>query len=460
MRQNQNESSHVPGSISQDFPDYQGLKWLDALVLPTEPQAWLDGTKQGIRQRKTGLTKTKLAVKQLLKKHEWVWPQRPIIFISDLHADADALLNSLVSSGGIKKTGPDNHQFKLTHQGKKSLFIFGGDFFDKGPSNLQLLRVLHQFIKTGARVRLLAGNHDIRILFGMRSAGHTDDPRNGHFFVRMGAKAIPFLREIRDTYLTDVDALKDIPSDEQCHQFLYPSERWWKQFPDLASWVMPAVAIEREMTKIEYKVSRFEGLCKKAGLTLREAYAAALKWQELFLSKHGEFHWFFKRMRLVHRKGSFLFLHAGVDDRIADMLVDHGAGYLNDIFKQQMFGSPFEFYYGPVANVIRTKYRIVDMPLTRVGSQQAHLAGIHAIVHGHRNLHRGQRIALRKSILHFECDVTLDRCSRSKEGLEGIGAGATIIHPGGHILGISSDYKKIKVFDPKAILADGQIVDK
>jgi hypothetical protein len=43
----------------------------------------------------------------------------------------------------------------------------------------------------------------------------------------------------------------------------------------------------------------------------------------------------------------------------------------------------------------------------------------------------------------------MDRGSRSKEGLKGAGAGVTLIRPKEKIvLGISSDYKHAKVFDP------------
>jgi len=303
-------------------------------------------------------------------------------------------------------------------------------------------------------VRLLAGNHDIRVLFGMRSAGNGADPHNGHFFVRMGAKAIPLLCEIRDGYLGNKHALEGIPSRQECRDKLFPAPIWWQQFPQLASWVMPPQAIDREMRKIRSKVDNFERQCARAGLSLRQAYAAALKWQQLFMTEDGEFHWFFDRMRLAYRKGSFLFVHAGIDDRIAAMLKGTDTRFLNRVFRQQIQGSPFEFYYGPVANIIRTKYRNVDMPLTRSGARHVHEAGIYAVVHGHRNLYRGQRIALRKHVLHFECDVTLDCTSRRKEGLRGAGAGATIIHPCGQVLGISSDYDRIKRFEPGTIAAD------
>ena len=432
------------------LPHYRGQEWLHS-QLPDEAVCWLDSKRHGIRKRKTAYQKTKLAVTELVGQQKWKWSKRPIIFISDMHADADAMIESLVASGGIKKTGPKIDDFKLTKTGKKSLFIFGGDFFDKGPSNLTLLDAVKYLIDKKARVKILAGNHDIRILFGMRSVGHSDDPRNGHFFIRMGAKAIPFLREIRDRYLQDEDALAGIPSEKDCAQYVFPSNRWWKKFPDLATWVMSKPAIEREMRKIKKKVAHYEGHCKDAGINLREAYAAALKWQDLFLKPDGAYHWFFKRMDLCYRKGSLLFIHAGLDDRTSMMINEHGVTFINQLFHMYLSGNPFEFYYGPLANGIRTKYRSVDMPLSKIAQQHAHACGIYAIVHGHRNLHNGQRIAMRKNMLHFECDVTLDAGSRAKEGLKGAGAGATIIHPKGYIIGISSDYKQIKVFDPKRL---------
>ncbi|WP_017446170.1 metallophosphoesterase [Gayadomonas joobiniege] len=423
--------------------------------LPLTSQAWLDGKKFAIRKRKANHHVSKKAVKSLLSGARWQWPKREIIFITDLHADADALRHSLALSGGVRLTGKNSQQLELTEFGQKALFVFGGDFFDKGPSNLALLETLYKLIKLGAKVRLLAGNHDIRVLFGMRCVGQTDDPRNGHFFIRMGAKAVPFLKEIYDKYISSAD-LKKIPDSDYCQSQLYPSEVWWQNFADLAGWVMPKVAIEREVKKIEKKTERFAAVCADAGLDIRQAYAAAIKWQALFLQPDGEFSWFFKRLKLAYKSGSFLYVHAGLDDRMAAMLNEHSISHINKQFQSALKASPFEFYYGPIANTIRTKYRVVDMPLTQIGTEHAHKAGIYAIMHGHRNLHHGQRIAVRKGLLHFECDVTLDINSRQKEGLKGLGAGVTLISPKQYIAGISTDYPKIKFFQPDRITNNGK----
>jgi len=46
----------------------------------------------------------------------------------------------------------------------------------------------------------------------------------------------------------------------------------------------------------------------------------------------------------------------------------------------------------------------------------------------------------------------MDRNTRKKEGLDGYGAGVTIIRPTGEIMGISTDFPYAKVFDPTEIL--------
>jgi NhaP-type Na+/H+ and K+/H+ antiporter len=172
----------------------------------------------------------------------------------------------------------------------------------------------------------------------------------------------------------------------------------------------------------------------------------------LFLKPKGEFAWFFRDMQLLYRSGSFLFIHAGLDDRIINLVEEQSFAYLNRLFRQQIKHDLFEFYYGPLANTMRTKYREVDMPLSHHGVERAYRQGVHAIVHGHRNRTSGQRIMLRQGMIHIESDITMDRNSRRKEGLENYGAGVTIIRPEGQVIGISTDYPFAKVFEPHTYL--------
>lgn len=377
----------------------------------------------------------------------WEWPRRPVFFVADPHADAEAFIASLVASGGVCKTGPGHREFRLTPEGQNGLFVIGGDCLDKGPSNLQLLESIRELLDTGADVKLLAGNHDMRLLMGIRALGLPRDTTTEHLFVRMGPKVVPLLREVYDRYLA-VDGGPELLSRKACRKLLYPSDDWFEVFPRKAAGVMSAIAIDKELKRMAKKVEGFEAACLAEGLTLPMVYATAEKCRELFLEPRGDFAWFFNQMQLVHREGSFLFIHAGLDDCIASLLATHSEAYLNQLYRDQVEKDLFNFYYGPLANTMRTKYRDIDRPLTQNGVDVAGRYGVHAVVHGHRNRTNGQRIILRQGMIHIEGDITLDRNSRRKEGLQGIGMGATIIRPEGCIIGISNDYPYAKVFEP------------
>ena len=55
-------------------------------------------------------------------------------------------------------------------------------------------------------------------------------------------------------------------------------------------------------------------------------------------------------------------------------------------------------------------------------------------------------------MIHIESDITMDRNSRSKEGLDGYGVGVTIVRPEGQVIGISTDYPYAKVFEPETYI--------
>jgi len=216
--------------------------------------------------------------------------------------------------------------------------------------------------------------------------------------------------------------------------------------------MMPDQGIEREVIRLRKKIVDFEKACSDADLSLRDVYATACKCRELFLEPEGKFAWFFRDMQLLYREGSFLFIHAGLDDRITSLIEEESIGYLNRLFRWQIKHDLFEFYYGPLANTMRTKYREVDMPLTHRGVKRANRQGVHAIVHGHRNNTNGQRIILRQGMVHIESNITMDRNTRKKQGLDGYGVGVTIIQPEGRIIGISTDYAYAKVFETENYL--------
>lgn len=393
------------------------------------------------------------AIQHATRHKDWHWPEKPILFLTDPHADAEAFVSSLEMSGAITRSGKKHPRYTLTRTGRESKIIIGGDCLDKGPSNLKLLRSIRKLSDKGAQVSILAGNHDIRLLMGLNALTQVKQPGDEHFLLRMSPKVIPLIKEVHDRYILGHGRLSKIPGQKICRESLYPSERWFDEFPKHSARLLSELAIDKELQKMKKKTERFESACDDAGLCIRRAYASIKKCRELFMSQSGEFSWFFRHMKLAHREGSFLFVHAGLDDQVADLIKDRGVQHLNHEYQQRSRSDLSSFYYGPLANMMRTKYRKSDAPLTCSGVDKVHQQGIHAILHGHRNRQTGQRLMLRKGLLHFECDITMDRHSRKKEGLEGLGAGVTIVHPEGKVVGLSKDYPYAKVFEPQIHLS-------
>ena len=393
-------------------------------------------------------SEVKASLQKTTRFTDWKWPKKNIHFISDIHADADALMSSLVWSGCIKKTGIKNSDFLLTTKGKNAQIVIGGDCLDKGPCNLKMLRTLASLIRLKKNTILLAGNHDIRLYMGLKTLVD-DQPHSKHFFVRMGTKVIPLLREIYDEYLRETQTSHHLPSVEQCRKHLFPAAGWYKSFHTAVHKSLAPEVIDLEVRKIKKKWSHFEANCDKHGLSLPMVYLAARKCYSLFMQPEGEFYWFFNKMQLIHREKSFLFTHAGLDDKISQTIEQSGVKQVNKLYKRLLQKNLCDFYYGEVANLLRTKYRKTDPMLTGKGVKRMHRKGIHAVVHGHVSQTDGQHISFRSGMLHFECDITLDRNSRVKQGLSGFGAGVTTIDPAGRVTGISADSQRIKIFQPE-----------
>jgi len=430
---------------SEFIPDYSGLEWLGG-NLPTECITWpIPKNAARIYEPDDAFAVSNKQVKEYARLKPWVWPSRPHLFFSDMHADADAFLRSLVASGGIEKTGPADEDFALTTFGREASFVIGGDCFDKGPNNLRLLRVLASLREMDADLHILAGNHDLRTYIGLTCAGRKDT-RHAHLFVRMGKKTAPLFKEVFETYLAGSDHSYSM-SDDDVRAHLFPDEQWYTDFPESVKGMVPEHRITKELRRIREKTSEFEFRCKKIGMSLAMVYATINKTRELFLDKKGEFGWYFHEMALCHRAGSFLMLHAGVDDRVAEIIRRRGVEALNADYKQALDGDLFDLYNGPLGNVFRTKYRKGDLSFTEKGLADINIAGIYAIIHGHRSLLYGQQITLRNGLLNFECDASVDCNTRDLEDLPGHGGAVTIVRPDARIIGISTDYPLAKMFD-------------
>ncbi len=428
------------------LPDYRGLEWQD-IELPNEVSHWVP---QAALSEQAAFESLAL-LREAGDEPQWVWPQRPIAVLSDLHADADACISSLIASGMVAKTGAMDDDVVLTPEGKEGLIVICGDCFDKGPSNLRLLRVLKNLLDKGAKLKIIAGNHDVRFYAGIKSLDNLTDPLLSHLFLRMAPKGVTFLKEIYDTYLANMPARKrakygEILAPAQVRERLYPNADWEERFRHHAVGLLSAKKIRKEIKKIREKQASFEELCIRSGLTLSMAYAAINMWKALFIEADGEFHWFVDKLKLMHGEGSLLFLHAGIDDKMAERVKTKSIKSLNKAFKRSLDGDLFQLYYGPMGNVFRSKYRDGDLAFSQLGANHLLEGGYTTIVHGHVNRHYGQEIVIRKGIVNIECDASLDIKTRQKEGLSGRGAAATVIRPEGCVLGISVDYPHVKAF--------------
>jgi calcineurin-like phosphoesterase family protein len=420
-------------------------------VLPTHAQAW---PLAAARFRMGVTLDTEEAsledVRSYAAHKAWLWPHRLLLFFCDIHADTDAFLLSLTASGGVERTGPGDCDYELTERGRRATFIIGGDCFDKGPHNLRLLASLQHLIELGADVSILAGNHDLRTYLGLFYAGRRETKLQ-HLFVRMGKKTMPLFREIWEAATRAGDVREVLLDDEEVKRRLFPTEDWYTDFRTEAAALIPPKKLLKEIQRIREKTIELELTCKQIGMTLGEVYAALERARRMFVSPEGEFSWYFERMNLARQEGSFLFVHAGVDDAVTRVLKNGGVDALNAWYKRLFDGDLFELYHGSLGNAFRTKYRDIDFPLTPQGVSDLHGAGIYAIVHGHRNILHGQRITLRQGVLNFECDASVDCNTRRLEGLEGPGGATVIFEPTGRIQAISTDYPFIKDFDPAQV---------
>ncbi|MDB6175996.1 metallophosphoesterase family protein [Paracoccus sp. Z330] len=404
--------------------------------LPREIQPWPEAVSQ---------PQISACLARVREHGGWNWPDRPVIFVSDPHADAEGFLRSLSAAGVIRRNGL---QIALTSFGRKARIVLGGDALDKGPSNLALLDALAALREAGADLHILAGNHDLRMRMAIAALRGPRDALTEHLFVRMGRKILPALREVLCRFVTPSD-IAALPTEDACRAALMPGPDWPQRFGQAARHELRATVIAKETGKLNEKLLKFDRECARSGMSYRQILASALKCHEIFFEPSGIYAWFYDHMDVVARAGSILFVHAGLCDDMCEMLVGQGAEAVNARYRSEAERASLGFYFGPVANLVRTKYRASDCELTDRGVTALHGGGIHMVVQGHVNNHQGQRLLAKRGLLHLEGDVTLDRASRRSEGLDGIGAGATLIFPSGDVIGLSRDYPWAKHFAPE-----------
>ncbi|MEJ2407136.1 MAG: hypothetical protein P8171_23210 [Candidatus Thiodiazotropha sp.] len=92
----------MPHKNRKFLPVYQGLKWISP-ELPTEGEPWPLSNQNSAAKEKGQRRSSERLLREVLKEPAWQWPKRQIFFFSDLHADSDAFIASLVASVQVTK---------------------------------------------------------------------------------------------------------------------------------------------------------------------------------------------------------------------------------------------------------------------------------------------------------------------------------------------------------------------
>jgi hypothetical protein len=422
---------------------YQGLEWVGGhLPVDVEPWEALAPGPGGAKVRADeGM------VRALLQGKAWLGPPAEHYFFPDLHADGGAILRSLVASGGVDKFDAHDDALALTEQGRTATFVFGGDLLAKGPSDLRALRIVWSLIEQKASVVLLAGNHDLRIELGLRHLG-ARTVEHAHLFARMGVRSLPLLREVLDEAIRDKTAIRDGLTPDEARRRMFPGDDWYREYPAFARAWSARMRIDPEIERVREKVVEMEREAERLGMDAARLWDAARTAQRELIEPGGAFSWFFPRLRLVHRAGSVLFVHAGVDDEVAHRLRRGGCPEVDIAFREGVDEDPNGLYHGPLGNVVRTRYRARDAKLGPNGIADLHAMGVRAILHGHGPRMDGQELTVHHELLHFACDTAVDGNTRAREGMNTQGGAATIVRRDGRIWGVSTDHSAIKIFDP------------
>ncbi|MGB0905517.1 MAG: metallophosphoesterase, partial [Mangrovicoccus sp.] len=258
-------------------------------------------------------TKITTCLRRAQKYGGWAWPSKPVVFISDPHADAESFLRSLQAAGVIRRDFGAAGPISLTDFGKTCRIILGGDSLDKGPSNLAMLDALGQISSLEADLHILAGNHDLRMRMVVEALRGPRSALTDHLFVRMGRKILPALGEVFDHFVTAADMAR-LPDEVACRERLLPGPDWETRFAHAARDILRPKLLRQEIAKLKNRQAMLDQEIIRLGLSHRQILAAAWKCQEVFFQPGGAYAWFYDRMDVVTRAGSLLFVHAGLCD--------------------------------------------------------------------------------------------------------------------------------------------------
>lgn len=360
------------------------------------------------------LVKTDTVQKQI-KKWDWHFPKRPVFFTTDIHGDVKALNRSL-HHGRIGYGIVDEEAPELSHYGSSGTFIIGGDLIDKGPSSVKVLKAVNDLcIKNN--VRVLMGNHDLRTIVGLEGL-YSNNPLAKHSLVRLGSRLVELSIDVSGNlpYKVYQNGYRRASSDYE--SVFTIDEKWERDFRDSVRGALKS-RVEKEIRKTRKKAHELRGAM------LQQQMSYILLWK--LLDQLYNFMYsleFVKNIEVLYRAGSFLFVHAGLNDTAASYIAKHGVEGLNQYARRSLKTHPFHTYNGWIGDLTRTKnvgYKPSNyFSLTDKGTSLLHSIGIHGFLRGHQSNIKGPTVSAtphKEPLLEIGCDCCMNMNSRREEGV-------------------------------------------
>lgn len=252
-----------------------------------------------------------------------------------------------------------------------------GDLLDKGPRNLELLDAVGELRRARPETVVLLGNHDLRFLLAL---AHLEVPRGdprAHFPLRLGLKGVALAREL---WLA-AGSPAPLNSEGRARGLLELEPTWEGQFRRAAQEWLTAEALERELRRLAEKGEAL-GRALTRDFGWRHFELALQLARPQFLAATGPYAWL-SASPLAWRSGGLAFVHAGLSDGGAELLVADLETF-SRAGQALLHSAPLELYYGPHGTAMRTKYRSHDPVLGERGRAALRASGVRALVTGHR----------------------------------------------------------------------------
>lgn len=227
------------------------------------------------------------------------------IFIPDIHGDPDALKRTLLQAGLAEGTVEN---YTIRNPGDIDQVVFTGDYIDRGPDNLGALNLLLDVRSEFQNVVFEPGNHDLTALHVLT---HPKEPQ----WMRLWSDGIPVLHQVAQQYkllrespAIDIHPLANyqLPDDEVTDEF----QTFWKQYME-----------------------------KNPDMQFTDFPAAYQKLHELFFE--GPFKILFEQMKMAHRIGEIVAVHAGMNE----MSLKLGVEKLNELYRIAWQRKDFRFLF-------------------------------------------------------------------------------------------------------------------